>query len=81
MEKKLKQIEQIIKKISYKSDIFCKLFTFNLDFPSLRFPLATFLGCCHFPIFHTFLLIPAYFFVVVPSKKESLPNKIILSRC
>jgi len=56
--------------IFYKSDIFCKLFTFNLDFPSLRFPLATFLGCCHFPIFHTFLLIPAYFSLLFLVKKN-----------
>jgi hypothetical protein len=61
---RFEQIKKMILVYFYKSDI-CKLFTFNLDFPSLRFPLATSLGC-HFPIFHTFLLIvfPALFFVV-----------------
>jgi len=41
-----------LEKIFYKSDIFASFFTFNLDFPSLRFsPLLLYFGLLPFPNF------------------------------
>jgi len=56
---------------------FASFFTFNLDFPSLRFsPLLLYFGLLPFPNFlHFFTDSGLVIYVVVPSKKELLPNK------
>jgi len=80
MEKKFEWFEQIRKKIFYKSDIFCKLFHFQSRFPvPALFPLATLfwvvaISQYFFTLFYLFRL---SYFVVVPSKKELLPIKLL----
>jgi hypothetical protein len=66
--------------------LFCKLFTFNLDFPSLRFPLATLVFWVvaisqFFTLFYS-VIYSGIFIVVVPRVKKNLSQiNFVLNRC